>query len=202
MVKVQSLEILAILSQVSATIAEGEVLQLMTMQDLSISQECYLKIITNKTAKLFEAACKTGAILGKAAVPQQHALSVYGLSIGRAFQLVDDVLDYSASQQKFGKSIGDDFKEGKVTLPVILAYAQATYDEKNFWDRTMRDLNQNDQDFNQALAYLLKYASLDQTLAEAEKYVKYALEQLECFGDSPIKFALQNLAQHIIHRQV
>ena len=128
-----SLRVLDILSRAAATIAEGEVLQLVTQNDLSTPESRYLDVIRGKTAALFAAACQVGAVVADGPPAQEAALADYGMNIGIAFQLVDDALDYAADQAKLGKTVGDDFREGKITLPVLVAYAAGDADERAFW---------------------------------------------------------------------
>ena len=134
-----SLKVLAILSKAAATIAEGEVLQLITQNDLSTTEARYLDVIKGKTAALFAAACQVGAVVADRPEPEEAALAEYGMSLGIAFQLVDDALDYAADQATLGKTVGDDFREGKITLPVLVAFLAGNDREKAFWKRTIED---------------------------------------------------------------
>src|SRR5262249_38679476 len=131
-----SLKVLSILSKAAATIAEGEVLQLVTQNDLSTSESRYLEVIQGKTAALFAAACQVGAVVAERPEAEESALATYGMKLGIAFQLVDDALDYAADQATLGKTIGDDFREGKITLPVLAAYQSSDERERAFWLRT------------------------------------------------------------------
>jgi octaprenyl-diphosphate synthase len=194
------LEILAILSQAAARITEGEIKQLTTAHNLNLDQETYIELIRAKTGALFEGACEVGAVLAQKTKTYQDALKAYGENLGIAFQLIDDVLDYGASQQELGKTIGDDFKEGKVTLPSILAYAQSSTEEQLFWERTLRDVNQQEQDLNQALAYLRKHNILTQCLRTAQYYGDRAKKELQIFEDSLLKNHLLSLVDFCISR--
>ena len=136
-----SLKVLAILSKAAATIAEGEVLQLVTQNDLSTSEARYLEVVQGKTAALFAAACQIGAVVANRPEREEAALSAYGMKLGIAFQLVDDALDYVADQATLGKTIGDDFREGKITLPVLVAFLAGDAMEKAFWQRTIERWN-------------------------------------------------------------
>ncbi|HYH17751.1 MAG TPA: polyprenyl synthetase family protein, partial [Azospirillum sp.] len=150
MVEVGSLDVLRILSRASAVIAEGEVLQLQTTNDTETSEQAYLEVIKGKTAELFAAACRVGAVVAGRPQAEEMALYDYGMNLGIAFQLVDDVLDYSAKQAKLGKTVGDDFREGKITLPVVLAFRRGNDEERAFWRRAMEELEQQDGDLERA----------------------------------------------------
>ncbi|MGB0844596.1 MAG: polyprenyl synthetase family protein [Alphaproteobacteria bacterium] len=195
-----SLEVLKILSDASAIIAEGEVHQLMTTNDLSTSLESYLEVIEAKTAVLFAAACEVGAVVSKAGTDKEKALRDYGTYLGVAFQLVDDLLDYSADQIALGKTIGDDFREGKMTLPIITAIQSATPEEKEFWERTVGETQQTDRDFDHALALVNKYNGLETTRQAAVDYTKKAKECLKQFDDSDVKTCMVELVEFVVER--
>ena len=197
MVEVGSVEVLSILAQTSAAIAEGEVLQLMKIQDLSLTQDQYFQIILSKTATLFQAACEVGAVLAHASLLQRQALVNFGRYIGLAFQLVDDAMDYSVQETKSGKNKGDDFKEGKITLPVVLALQKANLRERQFWHRTLAELNQKEGDLNQAIIYLSKYRTIESTLGHAQDFVAKAKQELRHFPLSPLQSALAELTDFI-----
>ncbi|NBO20359.1 MAG: polyprenyl synthetase family protein [Proteobacteria bacterium] len=174
-------------------------MQLMTEGQPETSVENYLQVISAKTAVLFAAACELGAVV--AGQPQlEDALREYGIYVGIAFQLVDDVLDYAADQQILGKSIGDDFSEGKITLPVIIAYNQATREEQEFWQRTLADRDQSPGDFEEALRLMHKYKSLEQSVSMAERYCLKAKECLEIFEDCAEKSAMLDIADFCMSR--
>ncbi|HWA49302.1 MAG TPA: polyprenyl synthetase family protein, partial [Dongiaceae bacterium] len=155
-----SLRILEILCGASAKIAEGEVLQLMTSNDTATNEQAYLEVIKGKTAVLFAAACEVGAVVADRPKREQEALAGFGLNLGIAFQLIDDMLDYSARQSELGKTVGDDFREGKITLPVILAFRRGDEDERAFWRRTLESLNQQDGDLDRAVRLMNKHGAL------------------------------------------
>ncbi len=184
------LRVLAILSRASAVIAEGEVLQLQIQNDLSTTEAAYLEVITSKTAVLFEAAAQVGAIVAGRPEPEVQAVARYGMALGTAFQLVDDALDYSAAQETLGKTVGDDFREGKVTLPVILAYARGDDAERTFWRRTIEDLEQTDDDLGTAQGLLRQHGALADTIAAADRMRAQAEVALAPFADGPVKAAL------------
>ena len=190
MVEDGSLEILRILSEASSVIAEGEVMQLMTANDTDTTEEDYLEVIRAKTAKLFAAAAEIGAVVTERPDSEREALRTFGFNLGMAFQLVDDMLDYSARQATLGKTVGDDFREGKITLPVVLAFAAADEDEKAFWRRTQEDLAQKKGDFKRAVSMLERTGALAATLDRARQYGARASAALAGFDDGPVKDAL------------
>ena len=185
-----SLKVLDILCQASAVIAEGEVLQLVTSNDTETSEQAYLDVIRCKTAALFAAACRIGAVIAARPKVEEEALESYGLNLGIAFQLIDDVLDYSARQAELGKTIGDDFREGKITLPVILAFRRGDETERAFWRRAVEDLDQRDEDLARAIALLDRHGALRDTIARAGHYGAIARDALGIFPDGAEKRAL------------
>lgn len=194
-----SLEVLDILSRASSTISEGEILQLSMSHSLELTKDTYLKIIEAKTARLFSAATEVGAVIASAPEHQRKALSQFGQSLGVAFQLMDDVLDYTANEKQLGKTIGDDFREGKVTLPIILAYHKGI--EISFWEEMFLKKTRNEQDLQQALYLLNKSNALVESKGMAETFVKDALECLTKFPSSPLKSALEELAHFSLYRE-
>ncbi len=195
-----SLDILAILSEASSVIAEGEVLQLMTANDTETTEEDYIEVIQSKTAKLFAAATEIGAIMGERPLAEREALKNFGHNLGMAFQLVDDVLDYAAGQATLGKTVGDDFREGKITLPVVLALRAADDDGKAFWRRTLEDLEQKKGDLRRAITLMERSGALHATLDYARRYGATASQALEPFPDGPEKQALQESISFAIER--
>jgi octaprenyl-diphosphate synthase len=200
MVQDGSLRVLKILSDASATIAEGEVMQLMTTNDTQTSEAAYLDVIRAKTAKLFAAAAEIGAVVAERPAADAEALESYGMNFGIAFQLVDDVLDYSAEQVKLGKTVGDDFREGKITLPVVLAWRRGSIEERVFWRRTLEDMEQEDGDFDKAVALMHKHNALSDTIARARHYGAIARDALGIFPDAEIKRSMVNLIDFCIDR--
>lgn len=200
MVEDGSLEVLAILSNASAVIAEGEVMQLMNIGDTNTTEDSYLQVIASKTAALFAAACKVGAVVADRPKAEAEALESYGRNLGIAFQLVDDALDYSAEQQSLGKAIGDDFREGKVTLPLLLAFRRGNEEERTFWKRVVEDGNQQDGDLENALVIIQKHRALEDTIERARHYGAMAKDALGIFTDSDIKTALQDAVDFSIER--
>ena len=195
-----SLSVLAILSNASAVIAEGEVLQLVTSNDVATSEDAYLEVIRSKTAALFAAACRVGAVVAERGRAEEEALEGYGLNLGIAFQLVDDVLDYSADQAKLGKTVGDDFREGKITLPVILAFLRGDEEERAFWRRTLEELAQREGDLDQAIHLMGRHGALDDALTRARHYGAVARDALGVFADGREKRALADVVDFCIER--
>jgi octaprenyl-diphosphate synthase len=195
-----SLKVLDILSRAAATIAEGEVLQLVTQHDLTTTEGRYLDVIRGKTAALFAAACQVGAVVAERPAPQEQALSEYGMNIGIAFQLVDDALDYAADEAKLGKTVGDDFREGKVTLPVLIAFAAADSEERAFWQRTLEESEQTDDDLTRAMDLMTRHGAIRTTLDRATQSADAAKANLATFPDSPIRASLMAVADYTVSR--
>ena len=200
MVEDGSLAVLAILSRASSVIAEGEVLQLITANDTETSEDSYLEVIRSKTAALFAAACRIGAVVADRPKIEEEALESYGLNLGIAFQLIDDVLDYSAKQAVLGKTVGDDFREGKITLPLILAFRRGDDEQRTFWRRCVETLEQEDGDLNRAIALMEKHGSLAATVTRARHYGEIARDALGIFPDSPVKQAMIDVIDFCIDR--
>lgn len=199
MVSDGSLKVLKILSDASAIIAKGEVMQLMTEGEPQTSIQNYLEVVTAKTAVLFASACELGAVVS-GIEEQEASLRRFGMDIGTAFQLIDDALDYVADEETLGKKIGDDFREGKVTLPVILAYSAGNNEEKNFWTRTLGDLNQTNEDLTHAIALLEKHNAISQTIEMAESFCEKSRQSLLSFPPSPARNALFDLVDFCASR--
>jgi octaprenyl-diphosphate synthase len=200
MVEDGSLEVLAILSRCSAIIAEGEVAQLVTANDTATGETAYLDMITAKTAQLFAAACRLGALVAGRPKVDEEALDTFGLNLGIAFQLIDDVLDFSAKQATLGKTVGDDFRDGKVTLPVVLAFHRGNEMERAFWRRTIEDLDQNKDDLDQAIGLLRKHNALADTVERARHYGAIARDALGIFAGGAEKEVLAGLIDFCIRR--
>jgi len=200
MVEDGSLEVLRILSNASAVIAEGEVRQLMTSNDTSTGEEDYLEVIRSKTAALFAAACRIGAVVAERPASEAEALGRYGRSLGIAFQLVDDVLDYSARQAELGKTIGDDFREGKITLPVVLAFERGDEPERAFWRRCLEQLEQQDPDLERAIGLMERHGTLAESMGRAKVYGDEARRALAIFPDTPERQALAQVVDFCIER--
>ena len=195
-----SLDVLKILSDASATLAEGEVMQLITANDTETGESAYLDVIKSKTAVLFAAAMRIGAVVADRPKAEDEALESFGMNLGIAFQLVDDVLDYSAREQTLGKAVGDDFREGKITLPVILAFRRGTDEERVFWRRTLENLDQSDGDLETAIAHLDRHGAITDTLDRARHYGAVARDALGLFPKSAAKSALLEVVEFSIER--
>ena len=200
MVEDGSLKVLDILSSASAVIAEGEVLQLVTSNDLETTEQAYLDVISAKTAQLFAAASRIGAILGERPAAEEEALEAYGRNLGIAFQLVDDMLDYSARQIELGKTVGDDFREGKITLPVVLALRATGEAERSYWHRTLEELDQREGDLEHAIELMMRHGTLLATLERARHYGEAARRALQPFRDGPEKRALDEAIDFCLAR--
>lgn len=200
MVDVGSLEVLRILSHAAAVIAEGEVMQLAASKNMTTSEADYLAVISAKTAALFAAASEIGAVIGGRSAKEQAALRAFGANIGIAFQLIDDALDYSGEAAKLGKEVGDDFREGKITLPVVLSWQQGSEEERTFWLRTLQEGLIEDTDLDEALAIMKRHGAIEQTIARAETYGKLAEDALAIFPASQAKSALIDAVAFSISR--
>ena len=200
MVSDGSLRVLDILSTASAVIAEGEVMQLMTTNDTETSEQAYLNVIRCKTATLFAAAARIGAVIAERPRAEEEALDSYGMNLGIAFQLIDDVLDYGGDQGTLGKTVGDDFREGKITLPVVLAWRRGTPAERDFWRRTLERLEQTDDDLEEAIGLMRRHDALSDTVERARHYGAIARDALGIFSESPAKAAMAEAIDFAIER--
>ena len=194
-----SKSILKILSKTSSTLAEGEVMQLTTIKNYLTDDQSYMNIIKAKTASLFSAASEISALLANQDNQTQKNLKKYGEYLGTAFQLVDDALDYIGNE-KLGKKIGDDFREGKITLPVIIAISNSDKEEKNFWKRVIELENRNEDDFKRALKIIEKYDGINITMNRALEFSECAIKSLNHFPESNFKNALQELPKIAVYR--
>jgi octaprenyl-diphosphate synthase len=195
-----SLTVLSILSRTAATIAEGEVLQLVTQNDLSTPEARYLEVVKGKTAALFSAACQVGAVVADRPETEVMALANYGMNLGIAFQLVDDALDYAADQAQLGKTVGDDFREGKITLPVLVAYRAGDAAERAFWGRTIEASEQADADLDEALRLMARRNAIGETLLRAAHFAAVAKAALEVFPESRLRRTLADVADYTVSR--
>jgi octaprenyl-diphosphate synthase len=200
MVEDGSLRVLQILSAAAATIAEGEVLQLVTQNDLSTTEDRYLDVVKGKTAALFAAACEVGAVVADRPPAEEAALAAFGMKLGIAFQLVDDALDYAADQATLGKTVGDDFREGKITLPVLAAYAAGDAGEREFWRRTIGDGVQEEADLDRAMRLIARRDAIGATLVRAAAFAAEAKAELGRFADSPFRRTLLAVADFTVSR--
>lgn len=200
MVDVGSLAALKILSNAAAVIAEGEVMQLAAAKNMATTEDEYLAIINAKTAALFAAAAEVGPALHGRPAAEQTALRSYGRNLGIAFQLVDDALDYGGDSERLGKSVGDDFREGKITLPVILAYRRGSESERAAWRKALVDGETSDENLAQAIAHVKKHKAIETTLERARTYGGMARDALAIFPDCQAKRALADVVDFCIAR--
>jgi octaprenyl-diphosphate synthase len=200
MVEDGSLRVLDILCRASATIAEGEVLQLVIQNDLEAGEAKYLDVVRGKTAALFVAACQVGAVVAERPEEEERGLAEFGLNLGIAFQLVDDALDYAADQATLGKTVGDDFREGKITLPVLHAYHAGDEAERGFWRRTIGALEQDESDLAHAMQLMERHGAIAATLARAAGFAAEAKRALAVFPASAMRARLMDVADYTVSR--
>lgn len=200
MTETGSMRVMEILSNASATIAEGEVLQLTAAQDLATTEAIYLQVVRGKTASLFSAATEVGGVIAGADARQVQALHAYGDALGIAFQIADDLLDYGGTSAAIGKNVGDDFRERKLTLPVIKAVALATPEERAFWSRTIAKGQQADGDLEQALAIMARHGAMEAARADANAWATRARESIAMLPDHPIRGMLSDIADYVVSR--
>lgn len=200
MVETGNLRVLDILSNAAATIAEGEVLQLTAAQDLATDEGIYLQVVRGKTAALFSAATEVGGVIAKRSDAEVAALFEYGDALGVAFQIVDDLLDYGGDTAATGKNVGDDFRERKLTLPVIKAVAKANAKERAFWSRTIEKGDQGDGDLQHALDLLAKHSAMEETRADALRWTETAKAAIVTLPEHPLREMLYDLADYVVAR--
>lgn len=195
-----SLPVMAVLSQAAATIAEGEVLQMSMQNDLATSEDTYLKVIHGKTAALFAAACRVGAIIADSPPRDEKAVEDFGTHLGIAFQLVDDALDYVADEKVLGKTVGDDLREGKITLPLLVAYRQAEGKDCQFWERVVNEGKWQEKDLAEALRLIQQTNAVKETMRRAQFFAEKAVAALDVFPESDIKSLLSDTALYAARR--
>ncbi|MBB4152182.1 octaprenyl-diphosphate synthase [Sphingomonas jinjuensis] len=200
MVEDGSLKVLKILSNASAVIAEGEVNQLTAARRVDLGEDRYLDIINAKTAALFAAACRIAAVVAERPEREEMALDAYGRNLGIAFQLVDDAIDYVSDAGTMGKDAGDDFREGKMTLPVILAYARGNADDRKFWKDAVEGRRSSDEDFAQAVDLVRRSRAVDDTLARARHYGQRAIDSIAGFPDGQARAAMVEAVEFAVAR--
>ena len=200
MVEDGSLKVLRILSNASAVIAEGEVNQLTAQRQVTTTEDTYLDIIGAKTAALFAAACRIAAVVAERDEKAELALDAYGRNLGIAFQLVDDAIDYVSDAEAMGKEVGDDFRDGKVTLPVILAYARGSAEERAFWEAAMLGNRIADADLAEAKRLLEAHGAIADTLERARHYARRAIDALAVFPAGQARSALAEAAEFAVAR--
>ena len=200
MVEAGSMEALDILSRAATVIAEGEVMQLGTAKNLATDERAYLAVTAAKTAELFAAACEVGPTIANAGDGARRACRGFGMALGQAFQLVDDALDYDGNADAFGKNVGDDFREGKITLPVVIAFARGSGDERAFWRRTMEAGDIRDGDLDEAIAHLRRHGAIEATVGRARRFGDEATEALAALPDGDMRRALCDTVEFAIAR--
>ncbi len=200
MVEVGSLRALDILSAAATVIAEGEVMQLTAAKNTETTEDEYLAVIRGKTAELFAAACEVGPVIAERPRPEQAACRSYGMNLGIAFQLIDDALDYGGTSAELGKNVGDDFREGKITLPIVLAFRRGTEEERAFWRRTLQDGAIAEGDLETARDILRRHRALEDTVERARHYGAMARDALALFPPGPVKAALLQAIDFCIAR--
>jgi octaprenyl-diphosphate synthase len=200
MVEDGSLKVLRILSHASAVIAEGEVDQLTAQRQIGTDEDKYLRIISAKTAALFAAACRIAPVVAEAGEEAELALESYGRNLGTAFQLVDDAIDYTSSAATSGKDLGDDFRDGKMTLPIILAYARGNEADRRFWQEAISGERVSDDDLTDAVRLLRSTEAISDTLERARQYARRALDALARFPSSKAKAALTEAVEFAVAR--
>jgi octaprenyl-diphosphate synthase len=200
MVEVGSLRALEILSSAAAIIAEGEVMQLSAANNTATTEDEYLAVIRAKTAELFAAACEVGPVIAGRPKAEQAACRSFGMNLGIAFQLVDDALDYGGKAAKLGKNVGDDFREGKITLPVVLAFRRGSDGERTFWQRTLERGEMTDTDLDHAIGLMTKHRTIEDTVTRARHYGAIAKDALALFPAAPMKQALEDAVEFTINR--
>ena len=200
MVEVGSLRALEILSTAAAIIAEGEVMQLAAAKNTATTEDEYLAVIRAKTAELFAAACEAGPALGARPKAEQSACRSFGMNLGIAFQLVDDALDYGGTAAKLGKNVGDDFREGKITLPVVLSFRRGSEDERVFWRRALEEGDAAEADLEHAIGLMTKHRAIEDTVTRARHYGAIAKDALALFPAAPMKQALEDAVEFAINR--
>ncbi len=200
MVETNNLRVLDILANASAVIAEGEVLQLSAAANITTTEDTYIRVVRGKTAALFAAACEVGGVIAGEAEDKIAALNSYGDALGIAFQIVDDLLDYGGVSATLGKNTGDDFREGKLTLPVILSIGKADRKERAFWERVIGKGQQEDGDLEQARVLMARHDVLNETRDRALGYAQQAQAALRPFPDSELKSILSDLVDFVVSR--
>ena len=200
MVEVASLPCLSVLADAAAIIAEGEVMQISAAKDTATTEDDYLAVIRAKTAALFAAACEVGPILAARPKAEVAACRAYGTNLGIAFQLIDDALDYGGSSTALGKNVGDDFREGKITLPVVLSFRRGNETDRAFWTRTLEDGAIEDNDLATAIAMMRRHGAIEDTVERARHYGAMARDALALFPSSSWKQALLEVVDFCIAR--
>ena len=201
MVEDGSIKVLRILSNAAAVITEGEVDQLVAQRQIETTEERYLSIINGKTAALFAAACRIAAVVAERSEAEETALDAYGRNLGIAFQLADDAIDYDSDAAEMGKAAGDDFREGKMTLPVILAYARGSAEERAFWQEAIAGDRNGDADLAHAIALIRQHDAVNATRERARHYARRAIDAIAAFPACAAKAAMTEAAEFAVARR-
>jgi octaprenyl-diphosphate synthase len=200
MVEAGFMEALDILSSAAALIAEGEVMQLATANNLATDEKAYLAVTAAKTAELFAAACEVGPAIAGCGMAKRRACRAFGMALGKAFQLIDDAFDYGGKSEVIGKNVGDDFREGKITMPVIIAFARGDAEERAFWRRAMEAGEIGDGDLERAIAHLRRHGAIEATIARARRFGEEARRALSIYPESEMRHALVQAVNFAIER--
>ncbi|MBV9977532.1 MAG: polyprenyl synthetase family protein [Hyphomicrobiales bacterium] len=200
MVEAGFMDALDILSSAAAVIAEGEVMQLETAKNLATDEKAYLAVTAAKTAELFAAACEVGPAIAGRRATERTACRAFGMALGQAFQLIDDALDYGGKSDEIGKNIGDDFREGKITLPVVIAFERGDAEERAFWRRAMEEGDQHDGDLERAITILRRHEAIEATTSRASRFAERAHQSLAKYPESEMKRALSQAVDFAVER--
>jgi len=200
MVEAGFMDALDILSSAATVIAEGEVMQLATAKNLATDEKAYLTVTAAKTAELFAAACEVGPAIAGRGAAERRACRVFGMALGQAFQLIDDALDYGGRSEEIGKNVGDDFREGKITLPVVIAFERGDKEEREFWRRAMESGDLREGDLERAIAILRRHGAIDATTARAARFAQDAHEALSIYPDGEMRRALAQAVDFAVER--
>jgi octaprenyl-diphosphate synthase len=194
------MDALDILSSAAAVIAEGEVMQLATAKNLATDEKAYLAVTAAKTAELFAAACEVGPAIAGRDQAERRACRAFGMALGQAFQLIDDALDYGGKSEEIGKNVGDDFREGKITLPVVIAFERGDPEEREFWRRAMEEGDLHDGDLERAIAILRRHGAIEATTARATRFAEEAHQALSIYPEGEMRRALAHAVDFAVER--
>jgi octaprenyl-diphosphate synthase len=200
MVEAGFMDALDILSSAAAVIAEGEVMQLATAKNLATDEKAYLAVTAAKTAELFAAACEVGPAIAGRDQAERHACRAFGMALGQAFQLIDDALDYGGKSEEIGKNVGDDFREGKITLPVVIAFERGDPEERKFWRRAMEEGDLHNGDLERAIAILRRHGAIEATTARATRFAEEAHQALSIYPEGEMRRALAQAVDFAVER--
>jgi len=200
MVEAGFMDALDILSAAASVIAEGEVMQLATAKNLATDEKAYLAVTAAKTAELFAAACEVGPTIAGRGAAEKRACRTFGMALGQAFQLIDDALDYGGKAEEIGKNVGDDFREGKITLPIVIAYGRADAEERSFWHRVMEAGDIRDGDLETAISHLRRHGAIEATIVRARRFAAEAHQALSIYPDNEMRRALSEAVDFAVAR--